>query len=106
MAIRLLSEQNIRAVVPTLPEIVARVGGRIEILLDGGIRRGTDVLKALALGAKAVLIARPYLWGLAASGEEGVRRVLDMLRDEIDCAMAQLGRPDIKSVDPTMVNLR
>jgi hypothetical protein len=53
------------------------------------------------LGAKAVLIARPYLWGLAANGEEGVTRVLDMLRDEIDCAMAQLGRPNIKSIDST-----
>ena len=94
------------ATIEALPEIVERVGGQIEILLDGGVRRGTDVLKALALGAKAVLIARPYLWGLAASGEEGVRGVLDMLRDEIDYAMAQLGRPDIKSVDPTMVNLR
>ena len=93
------------ATIAALPEIVARVGGRIEILLDGGIRRGTDVLKALALGAKAVLIARPYLWGLAANGEEGVRRVLEMLRDEIDCAMAQLGRPDIKSIDSTMVDL-
>jgi 4-hydroxymandelate oxidase len=93
------------ATIEALPEIAERVGGRIEILLDGGIRRGTDVLKALALGAKAVLIARPYLWGLAANGEEGVRRVLDMLRDEIDCAMAQLGRPDIKSIDSTMVDL-
>ena len=94
------------ATIEALPEIVERVGGRIEILLDGGVRRGTDVLKALALGAKAVLIARPYLWGLAASGEEGVRGVLDMLRDEIDCAMAQLGRPDIKSINSTMVDLR
>ncbi len=94
------------ATIEALPEIAERVAGRIEILLDGGIRRGTDVLKALALGAKAVLIARPYLWGLATSGEEGVRRVLDMLRDEIDGAMAQLGRPDIKSVDSTMVKLR
>jgi isopentenyl diphosphate isomerase/L-lactate dehydrogenase-like FMN-dependent dehydrogenase len=94
------------ATIEALPEIVERAAGRIEILLDGGIRRGTDVLKALALGAKAVLIARPYLWGLAASGEEGVRRVLDMLRDEIDCAMAQLGRPNIKSIDSTMVDIR
>jgi 4-hydroxymandelate oxidase len=94
------------ATIEALPEIARRVAGRIEILLDGGIRRGTDVLKALALGAKAVLIARPYLWGLTASGEEGVSRVLEMLRDEIDCAMAQLGRPDIKSVDSTLVDIR
>lgn len=94
------------ATIEALPEIVERVAGRVEILLDGGVRRGTDVLKALALGAKAVLIARPYLWGLAISGEEGVRGVLELLRDEIDCAMAQLGRPDIKGIDATLVDLR
>lgn len=64
------------------------------------------MLKALALGAKAVLIARPYLWGLAISGEDGVRGVLDLLRDEIDCAMAQLGRPDITGIDSTLVDFR
>jgi isopentenyl diphosphate isomerase/L-lactate dehydrogenase-like FMN-dependent dehydrogenase len=94
------------ATIEALPEIVERVAGRIEILLDGGIRRGTDVLKVLALGAKAVLIARPYLWGLAASGEEGVRRVLDMLRDEIDGAMAQLGVPAVARVDRSLVIVR
>jgi 4-hydroxymandelate oxidase len=94
------------ATIEALPDIVAQVAGRIEILLDGGVRRGTDVLKALALGAKAVLIVRPYLWGLAISGEEGVKGVLDLLRDEIDCAMAQLGRPDITGIDSTLVDFR
>lgn len=91
------------ATIEALPDIVAQVAGRVEILLDGGVRRGTDVLKALALGARAVLIARPYLWGLAISGEEGVRGVLDLLRDEMDCAMAQLGCPDITGIDSRLV---
>lgn len=94
------------ATIEALLEIVERVAGRVEILLDGGVRRGTDALKALALGAKAVLIGRLYLWGLAINGEEGVRGVLDRLRDEIDCAMVQLDRPDIKDIDPTLVDLR
>jgi 4-hydroxymandelate oxidase len=91
------------ASVDALPEVVAQVGGRAEVLVDGGIRRGTDVLKALALGAKAVLIARPYLWGLALGGEAGVRQVLGMLHTEIDCAMAQLGLPAIARVDRSLV---
>jgi len=94
---------GVLASVDALPEVVDRVAGRIDILIDGGIRRGTDVIKALALGARAVLIGRPYLWGLAAGGEAGVRQVLDLLRDEIDCAMAQLGRPNIAAIDRGMV---
>lgn len=86
-----------------LPEVVEAVGGRVEVLVDGGIRRGTDVLKALALGARAVLIGRPYLWGLAVNGEEGVRHVLELLRNEIVLAMALAGRPAIKDVDQTLI---
>jgi 4-hydroxymandelate oxidase len=93
------------ATIEALPEIAERAGGRIEILLDGGIRRGTDVLKALALGAKAVLIGRPYLWGLAVDGEAGVRQVIELLRVEIDCAMAQLGQPDVKRIDRSLVKV-
>jgi 4-hydroxymandelate oxidase len=93
------------ATIEALPEIAEAVGGRIEILLDGGIRRGTDVLKALALGARAVLIGRPYLWGLAAGGEAGVRRVIELLRAEIDCAMAQCGQADVKKIDRSLVRL-
>jgi 4-hydroxymandelate oxidase len=80
-----------RATVSALPEIVDAIGGRAEVLLDGGIRRGSDVLKALALGARAVLVGRPVLWGLAAGGEDGVRSVLAMLQRELDVAMAIAG---------------
>ncbi len=71
------------------------VGDQIEVLLDGGIRRGGDVAKALALGAKAVLIGRAYLWGLAANGQAGVENVLDLLRDGLGSAMVGLGRPTV-----------
>ena len=74
-----------------LPEVVDAVGGRAEILMDGGIRRGTDVAIALALGARAVLVGRPVVWGLAARGAEGVRHVLELLRDELVVALALLG---------------
>ena len=71
--------------------------------MDGGIRRGTDVLKALALGARAVLVGRPILWGLAANGEEGAYHVLNILRDELELAMMLSGRPTIASIDRSMV---
>jgi 4-hydroxymandelate oxidase len=86
-----------------LPEIVKTVGDRIEILIDGGIRRGTDILKALALGAKAVLVGRPILWGLAVSGEAGVRHVLELLRDELDLAMALSGCPSLRDIDASLI---
>ena len=81
-----------------LPAIVDAVDGRAEVYVDGGIRRGTDVLKALALGARAVLIGRPYLWGLAVDGERGVRRVLTLLREDLALSMALAGAPDIASI--------
>lgn len=93
------------ASIEALPEVVEAVAGRAAVLLDSGVRRGTDVLKALALGAQAVLIGRPVLWGLAVDGEAGVRRVFEILRDEIDTALAQLGRPSVASVDRSMVVL-
>jgi 4-hydroxymandelate oxidase len=86
-----------------LPEVVDAVAGRVEVLMDGGVRRGTDVLKALALGARAVCIGRPYLWALAARGEAGVRDVLRILREELALAMALAGRPTIASVDRSLV---
>jgi 4-hydroxymandelate oxidase len=92
------------ASIEVLPEVVDAVAGRAEVLLDGGIRRGTDVLKALALGARAVCIGRPYLWALAANGEAGVRDVLRILRDELSLAMALSGRPTIPSVDRSLVS--
>ncbi len=91
--------------IDALPEVVAAVAGRVPVLLDGGIRRGTDVLKALALGAGAVLIGRAYLWGLAAAGESGVRRVLDMLRAELELAMALAGCPSVAAVTPDRVRI-
>jgi heme/flavin dehydrogenase (mycofactocin system) len=83
------------ASVRALPAIAGAVGDRIEVLLDGGIRRGGDVAKALALGAKAVMIGRAYLWGLAANGQAGVENVLDLLRDGLGSAMVGLGRPSV-----------
>lgn len=86
-----------------LPAIVDRVGTAAEVYIDGGIRRGTDVLKALALGAKAVLIGRAYIWGLAVAGEEGVSHVLDIFKQEIDVAMAQMGLSDLRSLDASYI---
>ena len=91
------------ATIEVLPEVVAAVDGKLEVYLDGGIRRGTDVMKALALGARAVLIGRPMYWGLAVNGEAGLRDVLQMLRDELDMAMGMCGRPTIKDIDPSVI---
>jgi L-lactate dehydrogenase (cytochrome) len=82
-----------------LPEIADAVGGRLELLLDGGIRRGADVVKALALGARAVMIGRPYLYGLAVAGQAGVERILGLLRDEIDKTLGLLGVPRAAELD-------
>jgi 4-hydroxymandelate oxidase len=92
--------------IAALPEVVEAVAGRVEVLMDGGIRRGTDVLKALALGAKATLIGRPYLYGLAVGGAQGATRVLELLRREIRTAMALSGRPTVGSIDTTLVKLK
>jgi L-lactate dehydrogenase (cytochrome)/(S)-mandelate dehydrogenase len=86
-----------------LPAIADRVGGQTEILLDGGIRRGTDVIKAISLGARAVLIGRPYLYGLAARGEPGVRHVLSILGEEMSRAMTIMGVKSVKELDPGCV---
>ncbi len=88
-----------------LEPIVDAVGDRIEVLMDGGIRRGTDVLKALALGARAVLIGRAYLWGLAGGGEAGVARVLEILRSDVELSMALAGRPSIAAIDRSLVTI-
>ena len=86
------------ATVDVLPHVVAAVGDRVEVLVDGGVRRGTDILTALALGARAVLVGRPYWWGLAAGGASGVAAVIEILKAELDMAMALSGRPTIASV--------
>lgn len=91
------------ATIDALSEVVDAVGDKAEVLIDGGIRRGTDVLKALALGAKAVLVGRPVLWGLAVDGMSGVRHVLELLRDELDVAMALSGCAKIEDIDRSLV---
>lgn len=91
------------ATIDALPEISEAVGGKIPILLDGGIRRGTDIVKALALGARAVLVGRPVLWGLSYQGEAGATRVLETLKMELDNAMALIGAPDLESITPDFV---
>jgi isopentenyl diphosphate isomerase/L-lactate dehydrogenase-like FMN-dependent dehydrogenase len=85
---------TVAATIDMLPECVEAVDGRIEVFVDGGVRRGTDVLVALALGARAVLVGRPVLWGLTVGGEAGARHVLELLREEIELAQILLGAPD------------
>jgi isopentenyl diphosphate isomerase/L-lactate dehydrogenase-like FMN-dependent dehydrogenase len=88
------------ASIRALPAVAEAVGDQIEVLLDGGIRRGSDVAKALALGAKAVMIGRAYLWGLAANGQAGVENVLDLLRDGLGSALIGLGHTSIDQLNP------
>jgi 4-hydroxymandelate oxidase len=92
--------------IEVLAEIAAAVGGAAELLLDGGVRRGTDVVKALALGARAVLVGRPVLWGLTVGGEEGVGSVLEILRRELDVAMALCGATTVAELDASLVRPR
>ena len=94
---------TVPATIEALPLVVEQTAGRIPVLVDGGIRRGTDVLKALALGARAVLIGRPYLYGLGALGAEGVTRVVNVLRSEFEMAMALSGRPTLQSIDRSVL---
>ena len=88
------------ATIRLLPDIARTVGDQVEVLLDGGVRRGGDVAKALALGARAVLIGRAYLWGLAANGQAGVENVLDLLRSGLDSALLGLGHASISELNP------
>ncbi|MFN7934303.1 MAG: alpha-hydroxy acid oxidase [Bryobacteraceae bacterium] len=88
-----------RGTIEALPEVVAAVGGRIPVLMDGGIRRGTDIYKALALGARAICIGRPYLWGLGAFGQPGVERVLEILTQELDLILRAAGTPRIAAIN-------
>jgi 4-hydroxymandelate oxidase len=91
------------ATIDALPRVVESVAGRIPVLLDSGIRRGTDVLMALALGAKAVFVGRPYIYGLAIGGAQGVERVVNILRDEFQRAMALAGRRSIGEIDASVL---
>ena len=87
------------AAIEVLPGVVEAVGDRVEVFMDGGVRCGSDVIKARALGARAVLVGRPWFWGLAVGGQEGVEKMLHIFSDEIDRSLALLGSPDFKRVD-------
>jgi 4-hydroxymandelate oxidase len=91
------------ATIESLPRVVEKVGGKMPVLVDGGIRRGTDILKALGYGASAVLIGRPYVYGLAVDGARGVTRTVNILRRELESAMAMCGRTSIASIDSSVL---
>ena len=97
------SEDSGRSTIDALPEIVEAVRGRMPVLVDSGFRRGTDIAKALCMGATAVCVGRPYIWGLGAFGQPGVERVLELLRIELRATMQQVGAPSIKHLVPAMV---
>jgi 4-hydroxymandelate oxidase len=91
--------------IEVLPAIAATVAGKVPILIDGSFRRGSDIMKALALGARAVMIGRPVLWGLAAYGSAGVQTILEMLQTELARDMAMSGKPNLKSLDASAVKI-
>ena len=95
--------ETLRSTIDSLTEVVDAVGNQIPVLVDGGFRRGTDIYKALALGARAVGVGRPYIFGLTAFGQEGVERVIDMLRAELRLTMQQCGTPTIKDINRAAV---
>jgi 4-hydroxymandelate oxidase len=97
---------GVPATLDALPEVAAAVAGRAEVFVDGGVRWGADVVKALALGARAVLLGRPILWGLAVAGEGGVRDVLELVRGELSRAMALAGAPNVREIDRDLVRRR
>jgi 4-hydroxymandelate oxidase len=96
-------EDDGRSTIDALPEILEAVGGKVPVIVDSGFRRGTDIAKALAMGARAVGVGRPYLWGLGAFGQAGVERVLGILQGELRSVMMQLGAPTLKDLVPSMV---
>ena len=97
------SEDSGRSTIDALPEIVQAVKGRMPVLVDSGFRRGTDIAKALCMGAQGVCVGRPYIWGLGAFGQPGVERVLELLRAETRTAMQQCGAPSLKDLTPALV---
>jgi isopentenyl diphosphate isomerase/L-lactate dehydrogenase-like FMN-dependent dehydrogenase len=96
------ADESGRSTIETLPEVI-EVAGNMPVLIDSGFRRGTDIVKALCMGAKGVAVGRPYLWGLGAFGQAGVERVLQILRTELMVAMQQVGAPSLKDLKPAMV---
>jgi 4-hydroxymandelate oxidase len=95
--------EDLRPTIETLPEVIEAVGNQIPVLVDGGVRRGSDAFKALAMGARAVGIGRPYVWGLAAFGQDGVERVIDILRAELQRTMRQCGTPTVARITRSSV---
>jgi L-lactate dehydrogenase (cytochrome) len=96
---------SVSASLRALPEVVAAVGSQAEILMDGGVRRGGDIVKALCLGARAVLIGRAYAYGLAAAGHAGVTRALEILKADVDRTLRLLGCPSATKLDPSFLNV-
>ena len=94
---------TVPATIDALPRIAAKVAGRVPLIVDGGVRRGTDIIKAIALGAQAVMIGRPVLFGLTVGGAEGVRKVIDTLRLELEMAMALSGRRSLAEIDSSLI---
>ena len=92
------AENSMRATITSLPDVVAGVRGRAVVIVDGGFRRGTDIFKAMALGATATGIGRPYIWGLGSFGQEGVETVLALLRREFEMVMRQAGTTSVKRI--------
>jgi isopentenyl diphosphate isomerase/L-lactate dehydrogenase-like FMN-dependent dehydrogenase len=88
-----------------VPEIVDASKGQVEVYVDSGVRRGSDVIKALALGARAVAIGRPLFWGLAVDGADGVHGVLELLREEVDRCLAYCGQTSVRDLEPNLINI-
>ncbi len=99
------ANEDLRATIQSLPEVVEAAGGQIPVMVDGGVRRGADVFKALALGATAVGIGRPYIWGLSAFGQEGVEKVLELLRAELSLTMRQIGTTSVKQITRAAIKI-
>jgi isopentenyl diphosphate isomerase/L-lactate dehydrogenase-like FMN-dependent dehydrogenase len=97
------ADETGRAAIDSLAEVAPVVNRRVPVLMDSGIRRGNDIIKALALGADAVCVGRPYLWGLSAFGQAGVERTLQILTDELKVAMEFAGTPSIKDINHSMI---
>ena len=96
-------EESARSTIESLPEVVEVIGGKIPVLVDSGFRRGTDIFKALALGANAVCVGRPYAWGLAGFGQAGVERSLEILNAELEITMRSMGTPTVQSITRAFV---
>lgn len=97
------AEDSGRSTIESLPEVVEAIAGRMPVIVDSGFRRGTDIIKALAMGADAIAIGRPYLWGLGAFGQEGVETVLDILKRELEIVMRQASTTRIDEIDRKLI---